>query len=225
MKIAMLGSGAAGSVFAAYLKKGGADDITLIDLYQQHMDAVAERGLTLKCPDGEFTLTGFKTARSAEAVGIVDILIVMVKSTQTEAAVSGAACCIGPETVVVSLQNGLGNEVALQKFVPSGRILFGSGNMGTELPEPGVCVAKPHEGTNMYFGPCEMNALTERAGRYLETCFRTGGLCPQFCEDVRPFVWKKATSNSGNNTVCAILRLKIKEANDDPYGMALINGI
>jgi 2-dehydropantoate 2-reductase len=60
MKIAILGSGAAGSVFAGYLRKGGADDITLVDLYKAHMDKVARDGLIFRNPDGEFHLDGFQ---------------------------------------------------------------------------------------------------------------------------------------------------------------------
>ena len=149
MKIAILGSGAAGSVFAGYLRKGGADDITLVDLYKAHMDKVAKDGLILRNPDGEFHLDGFKTAYSAENIGIMDIVILMVKATQTDSAMAAAAPCIGPETVVATLQNGLGNDENVKKFVPADRIIFGCGNMGTELPEPGVCVAKPAKGNNM----------------------------------------------------------------------------
>ena len=62
MKIAMLGSGAAGSCFASYLRLGGAD-ITLVDPYKEHMDKVAEDGMTFTVyPDNVRQLTGFKTA-------------------------------------------------------------------------------------------------------------------------------------------------------------------
>lgn len=225
MKIAILGSGAAGSVFAAYLKKGGADDVTLVDLNKAHMDAVAEKGLTLRCPEGELTFTGYKTAYSAETLGVMDILLLMVKCTQTEAVLSGARNCIGPETVIVTLQNGLGNDDECRKFVPADRIIFGSGNIATELPEPGVCVAKLHSGLNMQMGPCEKGEIVDRAGHYLEECFRNGGLTPKYFDDVRPYIWKKATSNSGNNTVCAALGLKIKDVDADPAGRELVFGV
>lgn len=132
-------------------------------------------------------------------------------------------CCVGPETVVVTLQNGLGNEEVVKKLIPEERVMFGCGNMGTELPEPGTCVAKPSAGTeNMYFGPCVKNELTDKVGKYLEEKFAAGGLLPHFYDDVRPKVWRKATSNSGFNTVCAVLRLKIKEVYDDPEGVSLV---
>ena len=59
MKIAMIGSGAAGSVFAAYLKKGGAD-MYLVDRYQAHMDQIAADGMTFESPAGKEKQTGKK---------------------------------------------------------------------------------------------------------------------------------------------------------------------
>ena len=83
MKIAMIGSGAAGSVFASYLNKGGAE-LWLVDRYKAHMDKVAECGMTFLSPSGEELLTGFHTAASAEDIGVMDMVILMVKATQTE---------------------------------------------------------------------------------------------------------------------------------------------
>ncbi len=222
MRIAILGSGAAGSVFASYLKKGGADDIVLVDLYKAHMDKVAAEGMEFTDPTGTYHLDGFKTAYSADDIGVVDIAIIMVKSTQTESLLEQSKACIGPETVVVTLQNGLGNDEHVKKFVPADRILFGCGNMGTELAGPARCVAKPLGGENMYFGAAEKSELTTRAGNYLKECFDKGGLGTHFYDDVRPAVWKKATSNAGFNTVCAVLRMKVGEVAADPQGSALV---
>ena len=122
MKIGILGCGATGSVFAAYLKKGGAEDIWLIDLNREHMDAVRDRGLIMKDHNGEALLTGFHTAYSASEVGPCDILIVLVKSTHTHSAMEGAACCITENTSVISQQNGLGNDLDLAEYVPVERI-------------------------------------------------------------------------------------------------------
>ncbi|NLC72813.1 MAG: 2-dehydropantoate 2-reductase [Ruminococcaceae bacterium] len=222
MKIAILGCGAAGSVFAGYLKLGGADDIVLVDINKAHMDKVSKDGLILRTPEGEFHTEGYKTANSASDIGIVDIAIIMVKATQTEAVLEASMACIGPDTVVATLQNGLGNDEKVKKYVPAKRVIFGCGNIGTELPEPGVCVAKPIAGINMFIGPAEKSENNDKAGAYLENCFAKGGLSPKYYDDVRPQIWKKATSNAGFNTVCAVLRLKIKEVYALSDGVALV---
>ena len=158
MKIAMVGSGAAGSVFAAYLRRGGAE-LWLIDKYKAHMDKIAADGLVFRTPDGEEVLTGLRTAPDARGIGVMDMVILMVKATQTADVMEATMPAIGPETVVVSLQNGLGNDEVLAQFVPEDRIMYGSGLIGTELAGPGVCVSMPEEGVMMHFGAVKNNQI------------------------------------------------------------------
>lgn len=224
MKIAMIGSGAAGSVFASYLKLGGAE-LWLVDRYKAHMDKIAADGMTFVSPDGEKLLTGFHTAPSAENIGIMDVVILMVKATQTDDIMPSLKNCIGESTVVVSLQNGLGNEEVLGRYVPGSRILYGFGTIGTELPEPGKCVSKPESGVIMRFGAAEKSPLLDKVGSELEKCFCDGGCSTCFEADIRPFVWKKAISNSGYNTLSALLRLKVGPILDCESGVELIRKV
>ena len=220
----MIGSGAAGSVFACYLRAGGAD-MYLVDRYKAHMDAVAERGMTFVTPDGESTLAGFHTSDSAQALPEMDMVVLMVKATQNDDVMPDVMHCVGEKTVLVSLQNGLGNDDALAKYVPKSRIMYGAGVIGTELRAPGVCVSKPEQGVQMFFGAVEKSAETDAAGRYLEDCFGRGGCRAVFEEDVRLRLWKKAISNSGYNTVSAIMRLKVGQVAADASGEALIKAV
>ena len=226
MKIGILGCGATGSVFAAYLKKGGAEDIWLIDLNREHMDAVRDRGLIMKDHNGEALLTGFHTAYSASAVGPCDILIVLVKSTHTHAAMEGAACCITENTAVISQQNGLGNDLDLAEYVPVERIGCGCGRIGTVLEAPGICVSKPAQGiVNMYVGPVGGGHAAAAACKYIVDCFAKGGLNPEYLDDVRPALWKKAAANSGFNTVCAVLGLTMKQVYENGEALTLVKQI
>lgn len=224
MRIAMLGSGAAGSVFAAYLRRGGAE-LWLVDKYKAHMDKVASCGLEFCCPHGTEVLTGFNTSDSASCIPDVDMAIVMVKATQTDAVLADAINCISEKTVLVSLQNGLGNEDVLAKYVPVERIIYGSGLIGTELPKPGTCVSKPEEGINMIFGAVQNNPITDRAGAELERLFIAGGCNASFKQDVRPYIWKKVIANCGYNGLSAVLRLKVKEVFSDKHGRDLVLGV
>ena len=175
MKIAMVGSGAAGSVFASYLRAGGAD-MTLIDPYKAHMDAVRDNGMKFTIyPDKTTVLTGFHTAYSADEVDVMDIVIFMTKANQLESAIQGAKHCIGPNTVLVSLINGLGNDDKLLKYYPASRCMVGSGVIGTALDGPGGCISTPSEGVIMNFGALENNELTVAAGKHMEECFKQGG--------------------------------------------------
>ena len=224
MKVAMIGSGAAGSVFAAYLRCGGAE-LYLVDRYKAHMDAIASQGLVFRCRGEEQRLTGFHTAETAAELPVMDIVILMVKATQTDGVMPEVMGCVGPETVLVSLQNGLGNEERLAKYLPASRILYGAGVIGTELHGPGVCEAKPEDGVQMFFGAAEKSPLTERAGRYLAETFEAGGCHASFEEDVRLLLWKKAVTNCGYNAACTLTRLRVREVMEDEYGFRLMKNI
>lgn len=226
MKIAMIGSGAAGSVFASYLRIGGAD-ITLVDPYKEHMDKVAKDGMTFTIyPDEVHQLTGFKTAYNAKDIGIMDIVIFVTKTTALDAAIETARPCMGPDTVLVSLMNGLGNEDKLVEASTPSRVLFGSGALGTALEGPGKCLASPGaRAIQMNFGPFERSDISEAAGKYLEKTFIDGGLPCKYWDDVRPKLWIKIISNCCLNPLSAVLRLKLRHFLNDPNGLMLTEKI
>ncbi|MBR0161720.1 MAG: 2-dehydropantoate 2-reductase [Oscillospiraceae bacterium] len=224
MKIAMVGSGAAGSVFACYLRKGGAE-VALVDRYQAHMEKCASDGMRFVTPEGEELIQGFQTAPSIGEVAPIDIVILMVKATQTETLIPELQACVRPDTAIVSLQNGLGNDELLSRYFPAENILYGFGTIGTELPEPGKCVSKPESGVIMRFGAVADGPVSRKAGEYLETCFNCGGCKTVFEKDIRPFVWKKAISNSGYNTLSALVRLKVGDMLSDENGLSLIQSV
>lgn len=226
MKIAMIGSGAAGSVFACYLRRGGAD-ITLVDPYKEHMDKVAKEGMTFVIyPDQTYHVDGFKTAYNADDIGVMDIVIFMTKTTTLEAAIKTAMPCIGPETVLVSLMNGLGNEDKLAAVVGEERVLFGSGSLGTFLDGPGKCMSSPGaRDIQMNFGPMKQSELNERAGKYLEKAYNDGGVPTKYWDDVRPKLWTKIVSNCALNAPASLMRLKSRYMLEDPVGYSIIDSI
>lgn len=237
MKFAMYGSGAAGSVFASYMRKGGAD-IILIDRYEEHMKKVAEDGMTFTIhlqEGGEYrditeVLHGFRTYTSAEAAfeaeGKVDAIIYMTKATQLEQAIADSAPVVGEETIAVSLINGLGNDDNLLKTYPAGRCVIGSGVLGTALRGPAHCVSTPAGGVQMNFGAIERNERTDAVCEAMLKAYRDGG-CDAYWrkDDIYEFVWKKVIVNSTVNTVCFVLRLKIGEVEADPYGREIFRNV
>lgn len=223
MKFVMIGAGSAGSCFASYMRLGGMD-ITLVDRYKEHMDKVAADGMDFTvAPDRFFHVDGFKTACSAEGLGIADAVIFVTKSTQIESAIETAKPCIGPDTVLVSLMNGLGNEDPLLPHASPDRVIIGSGVMGTFLSAPGVCKASPgKEAIQMNIGPVEHGERVDAVGKYLEKCLTEGGCPTKYFDDVRPKIWWKATDNCVFNSLSAMMRLKSKYLYDTEDGWPLI---
>ena len=237
MKLAVFGCGGAGSVFASYLRKGGAD-IILIDRNADHMKKIAEDGMTFTVhlqEGGEYhditeVLRGFRTYTSAqaaaEAEGKVDVIIYVTKAHQLVDAIAQSAPVVDENTVAVSLINGLGNDDNLLKTYPAGRCVIGSGVLGTAMPELGHCVCTPVGGVQMNFGAIERNERTDAVCQELLRCFRGGQLNAFWRkDDVYTYIWKKVIVNSVVNTVCFVLRLKIGQIEADPYGRELFRDV
>src|SRR5262245_8372113 len=109
MNIAVLGGGGAmGGVVGGRLARAGAQ-VNLIDIWPEAVEAINNTGLRLEDKTGEVQTIPVRATAEPAAVGPVDLVIVFVKCYHTEAAARSAAPLIGPETTVLTLQNGWGN--------------------------------------------------------------------------------------------------------------------
>ncbi len=164
MKITIAGSGAMGCRFGAALFEAG-HQVTLLDGWREHVTAINQAGLRVTDETGTRTLAvpavfllpdpapppssypapppspdpAPDSARpSPAAAQPADLVIVFAKATATAAvaAAANAVGAIGPATLVLTLQNGLGNVEALLAYVPAGRLLAGTTTLGTELLGP-----------------------------------------------------------------------------------------
>jgi len=158
MKITVAGAGAMGCRFGAALFEAG-HHVTLLDGWREHVTAVNESGLRVTDATGTRTLPvpavlfpdpahpapdpAHPAPHPTHSVGAVDgpadLVIVFAKATATAAVAAAATAtgAIGPSTLVLTLQNGLGNIEALLAHVPPGRLLAGTTTLGTELLGPG----------------------------------------------------------------------------------------
>src|SRR6185295_4337568 len=100
MKIAVIGAGAMGSVIGGLLSKAG-NEVTLVDVWKEAVDVINAKGLRINDD-----VVKVRATTSPAQVGQVDLVLVFVKCYHTEEAVRNASPLIGPETVVLSLQNG-----------------------------------------------------------------------------------------------------------------------
>ena len=98
----------------------------------------------------------------------------------------------------------------------------GCGRIGTVLTAPGQCDSRPAQGiVNMYLGPVYGGSIAAEGCKYIVDCFAKGGLNPEYLDDVRPALWKKAASNSGFNTVCGVLG----QVYEDENALAMVKQI
>ena len=94
MKIGVLGAGAMGSLYGGLLAEGD-NEVWLIDIWQEHVDRINEEGLKIKGESGTRVITNIKATTNPQEIGIVDLILVFVKSTITDTALEGVKAIIG----------------------------------------------------------------------------------------------------------------------------------
>lgn len=223
MKYAILGAGAMGSIIGALLKKGG-QDVILVDPYQEHMEKIKQDGLNLQMIDQNETVPLETCVNPAEA-DPVDVVIILVKGFHTVAAVNGARGMFREDTVVCSLQNGLGNEDVLKEMFPQNPILQGVLWMTGTLTAPGRVKANVGAGTAIIIGSVDKTPGSEEAAKNMAAHLCTGGITAEFTDDVQKHIWAKAVINACVNGPCGILRMNVKSLFNHPLGMKLVQEI
>ena len=135
MNIAVIGAGAMGSLFGALLTEAG-EQVTLLDVRQDHVDAVNTGGLVIEEAASRRTVR-MPATTDPERIAAVDLCIVFVKSTHTAAAARTAGRLIGASSPVLTLQNGMGNADTLAERLPAVRVIAGTTAHGATFLGPG----------------------------------------------------------------------------------------
>ena len=136
MKILVMGSGGVGGYFGAKLARAG-EAVTFV-ARGAHLDAIRTRGLRIKSRvEGEFVVTAPATD-TPEDSGPADLILFCVKSYDTEVAARALDRAVGPETAILSLQNGVDNEAKIEAILGSGHVLGGVAYVFATIESPGV---------------------------------------------------------------------------------------
>ncbi len=217
MKIGIVGSGAMGSVYGALLAAAG-NELWLFDQWRDHVEAMRAQGLRCTGASGERTVPVNPTTEAAEA-GPCELAIVATKVMDIEAGVRAARPMIGPETLVLTIQNGLGNVERIQRVLSPENLLFGiAGGFGAEMIGPGHVHHNGMEAINL----AELKGgITARLERVAEV-WRQAGFKVQTFEDLWPVVWSKLIANVAFSATCAATGMRVGQAraNEWAWGIA-----
>jgi 2-dehydropantoate 2-reductase len=202
MRTAILGAGAMGSVIGGLLAQSS-KEVVLIDVAQPTVAAIQAQGLTLQDKAGQETNVSITATTDPGSVAPVDLLIVFVKCYHTEAAVRSAAPLLGPDTVVLSLQNGWGNAPNIASIVGAERLLIGvSYHSATVLGLARVL----HGGKGpTYLG--ELNGAVSGRAEKVARFLSSSGIETEASGDVLKEIWSKLALNAATLPTSALTRL------------------
>ena len=210
MKIAILGAGALGCAIGAALTEGG-HETWLISRSPAHVNAMRGEGLRVDDAQGTRRIPVLAATQAAE-VGVAELVIVLVKSFQTDAAMRGAAALVGPDTLVLSLQNGLGHEAILADIVGRERVLAGKTYVGGVLRGPGH-IQSGVVGKATYIG--ELDGRVTPRVQAIADAFNAAGLATTVSENIVGTMWDKLLVNVATGALTGITRLTYGQLYDD----------
>lgn len=217
MKIAVIGAGAMGSLYGGYLAKS--NDVYLIDVFEEHVNAINEKGLCIIENGKEKYIKNIKATTDACEVGLVDLAIIFVKSTITDIAVRQNSTVLGKNTMILTLQNGLGNIEKINTVVDEKQIIAGTSANGANMVEPGKINHAGNDGT--VIGEIDGNLSNRIKGLRDLLDIEALGPC-ETSENVMGLLWDKLLVNVGINPITALTGLKNGQLLENQESLSLL---
>jgi len=218
VKVAIIGCGAVGSLFAAHLARLDDVEVWAYDASQAHVDAINANGLRLT---GAGDVLGRLRATSdAAELPPCEFGIVATKAMHTSAAIAATAHAFA-NGCVATVQNGLGNEEAIAEHIE--RVIRGTTFPAGKILEPGLVQWDVKGDTTL--GPFEPQpAPLEEIGRLADACTR-GGMPTAAVADARGPQWRKVIFNASTNPVGALTGLTHGRVCERPDLRQLVSGL
>lgn len=214
--VVILGSGAMGCLFGGTLKEGGLD-VTLVDVRQEHVEAINLHGLRMVGFGGDRAIP-IRATTDVASVRTADIVSVQCKAAHTSEAVRSAVRLFTDSTVAVSFQNGIGNEETIAGIVGSQRVMGGWTAQGASVEAPGV--VRNYREQPSQVG--EMGGGISDRALAIAKVFSAAGLPTEASGDIVAGMWKKLMANVGLSAPSAFTNLPISEAAAVPELRAVI---
>ena len=228
MRIGVLGAGGMGSAFAGFLAVAG-EDVVLVGRSVEHIEAITSTGLAIEGIAGN-RVVRFEATADPSGVDALDALVVLTKTFDTTIAVEAVAHALKRNGVVVSLQNGLGNDAPLARAFGIDRSLIGVTTVGAQRHEPGritITPATAEGASRTTFGPPARRAVSaaaRAAGNELARRLTLAGLPSDYHDDVIVDVWGKlALAVMG--PISAVLRRSVVRVWERPDARSLVRAM
>jgi len=212
VKIAVVGTGAMGSVYAALLGKAG-HEVWAIDTWPAHIDAIATAGLNVSGASGSFVVDNLHVGRAPRDAGPCDVWVIATKAPAVDQVAAEIAPLLEPDSIVMAFQNGLGAGERVARHIPLDHILIGiAEGFGSSIPEPGHV---HHEGMRLIRIGEMHGGLTDRVQR-IEGAWRDAGFNVKAFADVTLMIWEKFLCNVTLSAPCAVFDVTVGELMADP---------
>ena len=220
MKIAIYGTGAMGSVYAGLFREAG-HEVWAVDPWAAHIAAINASGLQLDGASGNRRVEGIKAATEFAEAGACDLIVIATKAAGVGPAARAIAPHLTPDTLVLTIQNGLGAAERIACFMTTENVLLGvADGFGASLKGPGHA---HHNAMNLIrIGEIE-GGQSDRA-ETLAALWQNAGFKAQAYADIQQLIWEKFLCNVTFSAACTVFGMTVGELQAHPERWAIALG-
>ncbi len=219
MRIAVMGSGGLGGYFGARLCEGGADVYFIAR--GVHLAALRGQGLRVEGP-AALHIPRVNATDDPGEIGDVDVVMLCVKLWDTDAALLQVRPLVGPDTTIISFQNGVLKDQYLRDAYDESRIMGGVGYVATTIDRPGV-IRQTGPMQRLIFG--EFDGSLSRRGKELLAACIAGGIQAELSENILREIWQKYVFLVGLSGTTTTIRKPIGPIRENPETRAFLLGV
>ena len=208
MKIAIIGTGAMGSIYAARFSKAG-HEVVAIDIWKEHVDFINRTGLIIEGPDGKIIEKNIKAStKILDSIGC-DFYIIATKALNLEESVKKLKDQVDLNAPIITIQNGLGAGDIILKHMPKNILILGvAEGFGASLIAPGHVNHTANK-------KIRLGSISQKTGvkklKSIVSAWHSGGLETEIYENIEQLIWEKLLCNVTVSGPCSIFGCNVKE--------------
>ena len=212
MKIAIAGTGAMGSVYAALLRDAG-NEVWAVDTWQAHVEEINKNGLRVEGASGDRTVSDLNATTDIADAGLCDLYIIATKADGVGAAAQEISKIMGKDSLILTIQNGLGAGERIAQFISTENVLLGvAEGFGASMKGPGH--AHHNSMRQVRLGEME-GGLTDRL-KAVEKVWQEAGFNANAFGDIHQLIWEKYICNVFLSAPCTVFDCPIGGILDNP---------
>lgn len=206
MKIAVIGCGAMGSIYAGLLARGG-HDVLAVDRGIEHVRVMSETGLRVEGPLGDIAVK--LRAMNSPPNEAMDFVVIAVKAADVEGGARLALPLLDDRSIVLTIQNGIGSAETVANIVGADRLAVGiASGFGAARRGPGHVFHNAMQAIK--FGA--FSSLSATRLEDVAKAWRDGGFDAQAVSDIEAMQWEKLICNSAFSAICTLTGLNVGAA-------------